>query len=463
MNSVFRACPFPSPFHPVIRNAACPAPIPAMERRKLRSLSMCRGHPEPNLSLKRAERERRCADYDQNIWHDDFIETLGKTKTGVDPIRVERLKQDTLCMFSGLMDSTRKLELIDCIVKLGLSDIFRHQIMEALHELAAASQDDANNLSVYHAALRFRLLLQFGYDVSQDLKDRASDSLSGEPLVELLEASNLAREGEDELDAVWFDVRWQIDVYERSADRNSILLELAKHNFNMLQAIHQEDLKAVSRWWKDLGLMQHLDFVRDRPVESFFFALGVTPEPEAKSLRRSLAKVVAMLLVIYDVYDIFGSLEELRCFTRTIKMWDSDEVEPLPKCFKVCFRALDDVTNQIARECGKEADLDRVLLGLRKAWANFCEGMFVEAKWDKTGHIPTMEEYLGNAWVTSSSPLILSHAYHFLSGDRIKDASMQLDENKDIIRDSSIIFRLSNDLRTSVVSQLSRLSRLPFI
>ena len=39
------------------------------------------------------------------------------------------------------------------------------------------------------------------------------------------------------------DTRWFIDIYERKVDMNSILLEIAKLDFNQVQSIHQEDLK----------------------------------------------------------------------------------------------------------------------------------------------------------------------------------------------------------------------------
>ncbi|KAI4342620.1 hypothetical protein MLD38_027226 [Melastoma candidum] len=505
MISTFCTHPFSFASRGSHRNASGTAPAVAIECRKPGAL-VCRTLSKMRTSQRTAGPRRKSATYDRNIWHYDFIQSLGQTdpeasagQKYVAKNRAEQLEKDVLNMLSGPMNSLMRLEMIDCIVKFGLSDLFERQIKAALDELVATSHDDTDNdrrvqprgSSLYKDALYFRLLRQFGHDVSQGflLEHVTSDSLGAEALVELLEASSLAREEEDVLDMVrafsvealkervedlgsdlservfhslelplhrrvrWFDVRWQIEAYERSKDRNSSLLKLAKHNFNELQAIHQDDLKDVSRWWRDLGLMQHLDFSRDRLVESFVYALGVAPEPEAKPLRRSLTKVVAMILVIDDTYDIFGSLEELRCFTRAIKTWDSNEIEQLPQCMKVSFQALDDVTNQIAKEIGTEANFHRVVPALRKAWANFCEGMFVEAKWDKTGHVPTLEEYLDNAWITSSGPLILSHAYHFLSGDRVEDVPMQLDTNKDLIYHSSVIIRLCNDLRTSTAER----------
>ena len=43
------------------------------------------------------------------------------------------------------------------------------------------------------------------------------------------------------------ETRWFIDSYESSGDYNPILLEFAKLDFNMVQSLHQEDLKDVFR------------------------------------------------------------------------------------------------------------------------------------------------------------------------------------------------------------------------
>lgn len=43
------------------------------------------------------------------------------------------------------------------------------------------------------------------------------------------------------------EARWFIDVHERRQDMDPSLLEFAKVDYNMVQAIHQEDLKDVSK------------------------------------------------------------------------------------------------------------------------------------------------------------------------------------------------------------------------
>ena len=42
------------------------------------------------------------------------------------------------------------------------------------------------------------------------------------------------------------EARWFIHVYEKREDKNHLLLELAKLEFNTLQAIYQEELKDIS-------------------------------------------------------------------------------------------------------------------------------------------------------------------------------------------------------------------------
>ena len=43
------------------------------------------------------------------------------------------------------------------------------------------------------------------------------------------------------------EARWFIDMYERIPNLSPTLLQLAKLDFNMVQATHQEDLKHMSR------------------------------------------------------------------------------------------------------------------------------------------------------------------------------------------------------------------------
>jgi hypothetical protein len=78
-------------------------------------------------------------------------------------------------------------------------------------------------------------------------------------------------------------------------------------------------LNYIYRWWKDLNFSKELPFVRNRVVECFFWIVEVYFEPEYLLARRILTKVIAMTSVIDDIYDAYGTLEELELFTEAIE------------------------------------------------------------------------------------------------------------------------------------------------
>ncbi|GKU94223.1 hypothetical protein SLEP1_g7749 [Rubroshorea leprosula] len=146
------------------------------------------------------------------------------------------------------------------------------------------------------------------------------------------------------------EARWFIEVYQRSPDMNPLLLDLAKLDFNMVQAIFQEDLKHASMWWKGTGLGKNLRFIRDRSMENFLWTTGVFFQPQYGYFRRMTTQVGSLITTIDDVYDVYGTLDELELFTDAIERWDINAIEQLPDYMKLCFFALHNSTNQIASD-----------------------------------------------------------------------------------------------------------------
>lgn len=70
-----------------------------------------------------------------------------------------------------------------------------------------------------------------------------------------------------------------------------------------------------------------------------------------------------------------------------------------------------------------------------------------------------MQEYIENAWVSAAAPVILVHAYFFVTNAITEQALENLEKYPSIIRHSSMILRLANDLGTSSV----RLTRFIFM
>ncbi|KAL6283098.1 hypothetical protein ACE6H2_014027 [Prunus campanulata] len=402
-------------------------------------------------------------------------------------------------MFVETEDLIAQLELIDRIGKLGLTNYFEKEIKEALDTIENSNTCITENL--YATALHFKILRQHGYKVSQDvfggfmdeegaLKESNYWDVKG--MLELLEASNLAFEGERILDEAkasatvalrgsnvwnldnnlarqvvhalelsshrrvgWFNVKGHIHAYEKDNHANTIsLLELAKLNFNMVQAALQKDLREVSMWWNNLGLKEHLKFARDRPVECFMFAVGLNFHPGYTSFRILLSKVINLILIIDDVYDIYGSLEELKIFTNAVDRWDVGVTEQLPECMKICFQVLYNTTCEFAHEIEEECGWNLALPHLSKAWADFCKALLVEAEWYSTGYAPSFEEYLSNGCISSSVSVPWVHTFFSTTHrDGIKEIADFLHKNEDLVHNISLIVRLTNDMGTSAAEQ----------
>lgn len=77
------------------------------------------------------------------------------------------------------------------------------------------------------------------------------------------------------------------------------------------------------RWWRELGFQETLTFSRDRLMENYLWAMGIVFEPQFTKCRIELTKFVCILTAIDDMYDIYGSLEELELFTDAVKRYNN--------------------------------------------------------------------------------------------------------------------------------------------
>ncbi|KAK4401817.1 (-)-alpha-terpineol synthase [Sesamum angolense] len=285
--------------------------------------------------------------------------------------------------------------------KLGISYHFEdeiNQMLGCLYEQKYAGKNNSDSegkeRDLYSTALEFRLLRQHGFSVPQEVfdcfkneKGEFNPSLAHDTngLLQLYEASFLSTPGEKTLDlarefatnflqknpnqkidenlsslvchALEFPIhwraqrpnaRWFIDAYERRSDVKSVVLQLAKLDFNIVQAMHQEELKHLSRWWKQTCMAEKLPFARDRLVEAYTWSTGYLPRPEQAYARMMSTKINALTTVLDDTFDVYGTLEELQLFTDAIQRWDMEAIEKLPEYMQICYLAAYNVVNEMA-------------------------------------------------------------------------------------------------------------------
>ncbi|XP_062028591.1 tricyclene synthase EBOS, chloroplastic-like [Rosa rugosa] len=446
--------------------------------------------------------KRLTANYKPSIWSYDFLQSLQIDDRNHEEVYEDnrwKLMEEHLKNMIDAESLETTLELIDDIQRLGLGHRFEASITEALDRVLKNLDQITNEgtPSLHLIALSFRLLRQYGFQVTQDVfknftncdgsfKDCLCKDVKG--MLSLYEASFLGIEGETLLDeALAFtsmhlknlsrlhitqvkgvfeqvshalemplhhrmqrlEARWYIEAYSKKADANQVLLEFAKLDYNVVQQTYRRDFKDISRWWKDTGLAKKLSFSRDRLMELFFWSVGIVSEPQFNDVRKGITKVSALITTIDDVYDVYGTLDELELFTSVVERWDVNAVEILSDYqLKLCFLALYNTVNEMTYETLKEQGVN-VLPYLTKAWADMCKSWLTEAKWRHNKYTPTFEEYLANAWISVSGVVILVHTYFLLNQNISNEALKCLENHHDLLRWPSLIFRLSNDLVTS--------------
>ncbi|PON61426.1 Squalene/phytoene synthase [Parasponia andersonii] len=365
-----------------------------------------------NDVIKQPDVNRRSANFHPSIWGDRFLSfTCNSLETANDSElnkKILELKEEVRKMIVAPVDEnhSEKLDLIDAIQRLGVSYHFEDEIETILKQIyqnlcKSHNHQEVTDDDLSTVALRFRLLRQQGYNVSCNVFDKfkneegkLDESLASDVrgMLSLYEASFLRVHGEDVLDeAIAFttahlktvvltnlsptslidqvahalkqpirkgltrlEATHYIPIYQQDPLHNKALLTFAKLDFNLLQKIHQEELGHIARWWKELDFATRLPFARDRVIECYFWILGVYFEPQYAFARRTLTKVIAMTSIIDDIYDVYGTLEEVELFTEAAERWDISAIDQLPDYMKICYKALLDVYSEVEETLANE-------------------------------------------------------------------------------------------------------------
>ncbi|CAN4114339.1 unnamed protein product [Withania somnifera] len=326
---------------------------------------------------------RPVANFSPSLWGDLFLSFSIDNHVAQEYAQeIQVLKEQTRSMLLATgQELAAKLNLIDIIERLGIAYHFDKEINDILGQIYNENYDfegdDHNDLCT--CALQFRLLRQHGYNISLKIfskflngNGKLKESLASDVLglLSLYEASHVRTHGEDILeDALAFstthlqsaapllnsplkeqvkhaleqslhkgiprvEIRFFISsIYEKQETKNDVLLRFAKLDYNLLQMLHKQELAEVSRWWKDLNFVKTLPYARDRVVECYFWALGVYFEPQYSRARVMLVKTIAIISIVDDTYDAYGTTEELATYTDVIQRTYATRFEYLRNAF----------------------------------------------------------------------------------------------------------------------------------
>ncbi|KAL6907648.1 hypothetical protein ACP4OV_002687 [Aristida adscensionis] len=391
---------------------------------------------------------RRSAKYPPNFWNYGSMESLvaGKHANNlVEPFSLDKLKVRVRHLLLREAELLPKLKVIDTLQRLGVADHFDEEISAMLNSISMARQEP---------------LLGVLKDSNGDFKKSLQNDVKS--LLSLYEASHLAFEGEDHLDEArtfstealrerlpstnlhlrtsvcnalavplhWsasrLQTRWFINHYAGDIEADPLMLHFAKLDFNNVQNLHQQELARMTSWWRDANLNETLPFARDRLMECFYFATGVAWEPCHGACREVVAKTFALIVLLDDIYDIYGTLDELVMFTDAIERWEAAASEQLPEYMKAIYHTILNTSNEVAEHVFMRDGCDVRFL-LKKSWHDLCKAFLLEAKWHLNNYKPTLKEYLENGWVSVSGPLMITHAFPMLKMDVTQNPEINLE------------------------------------
>ncbi|KAL3736265.1 hypothetical protein ACJRO7_025255, partial [Eucalyptus globulus] len=194
-----------------------------------------------------------------------------------------------------------------------------------------------------------------------------------------------------------------IPLYQEEPSHDEVLLTLAKLNFNLLQEQHQKELGKITRWWNNIDVPRKFPFARDMIVELFFWTTGVYFEPEFAMAREILTKVISLTSIMDDIYDVYGTLEELALLNEAIQKWDVDAMDGLPEYMQAYFKEFLQLYEYIGNQLAVKGRSYRLIYAKE---VKLVRAYYQEAKWFHTNYIPTLEEYMSLQLITTGYGLL---------------------------------------------------------
>ncbi|KAL6269817.1 hypothetical protein ACE6H2_026728 [Prunus campanulata] len=495
----FALYPSPCPSLPLPPNLQC-----FYKPKRKQSVSSIRAGPEESHpQIAKPQIARPTANYHPNIWGDRFINyeysddniTHAHYQKQVDELKEIVGREVFTNLKAGGDGFAHQLKLIDAIQRLGVAYHFEREIEEALERIHGTTYHDNYDGDLHNVALGFRLLRQHGYNVScadifnqfkdanGNFKESLTANVSG--MLSLYEATHLRVHGEDILEeAIVFTtahleskinhVRYSLaaqitqalerpllkclervgarnymSIYQDEASHNETLLKLAKLDFNLVQSLHKKELSEITRWWKEVDFERKLPFGRDRIVELYFWAMAIYFEPHYSAARIIVSKIIAVGTVMDDIYDAYGTFEELEIFTEAIMRWDVHCMDELPDYMQIYYQTLLNLFNEVEDEMVKQGNSYRIYHAKEAQAKASCRAYFAEARWLHEGCIPSMEEYMPVATTTVGNHLLATISLLGMGDVVTKEVFEWLFSNPKILRASNIMFRLMDDIAGS--------------
>ncbi|KAJ3679565.1 hypothetical protein LUZ60_017576 [Juncus effusus] len=432
---------------------------------------------------------RKTSNYDPTAWGDFFItynspnHMISKEQLS---IRTKEVKERLIKMILSKTDTCEVINLIDTVEHLGIGYHFEKEINCVMQNIDISKfESDA----LHDVALRFRILRQHGFHVSADeflkfkdqngnFKAKLGEDVRG--LLSLYNAAHLMVHGEGILEeAISFtrehlsrnvgilksslrsqvlralksplprmmkrlEARFYIEEYEEEEFKNDLVLEFAKLDFNLVQSLHCEELKAITLWWNELNLKETLSYSRDRITECYFWILGIYFEPHFSRARIISTKVISLLSILDDTFDIYGTLEECRLLTNAIQRWDERATEMIPDYLKDYYLKILNTAEEVESEL--QPSKKYRISYFKESFKIMAEAYLQEAEWYARDYVPNVDERKEHSIISSGYPVMCCIAFVGMEEVATKEAFEWASSIPKVIRASAEVARFTDDI-----------------
>ncbi|KAL6844280.1 hypothetical protein ACP4OV_025953 [Aristida adscensionis] len=391
--------------------------------------------------------------FEPSVWGDFFINYTPPSQRSEEWMRerADRLKAQVALKLKAIrMGTGEMMMMVDTLERLGIDHHFRKHIDVALshvHREEPAEIVSSHNLHI--VALYFRLLRQRGLWVSADVFDKFRDDETGKfsqslsndvrGLLSLYNAAHMATPFEEILDqAIVFtrhhleaakgklrppmsaqvtralgiplprfmprlEAVYYISEYQQEEGHDSDILELARLDYALLNSLHLKELRDLTLWWRDLYKEVNLPYTRDRIVEMYFWAFGVSHAEEHSRARMIHTKIVALTSLMDDTYDVHASFEECKKVNEAMQRWDASAVSLLPEYLHALYmRTLSEFKGfEDSLEPHEKQGVHYTI----KAYKLLSTFYLEEATWCHGNHVPSFREQLHLSGMSAGLPM----------------------------------------------------------
>ncbi|XWS19557.1 hypothetical protein CRYUN_Cryun31cG0025600 [Craigia yunnanensis] len=213
---------------------------------------------------------------------------------------------------------------------------------------------------------------------------------------------------EDDMNVLWAG---KTSFHRLSSLKNEKFVKLAVAEYEFRQSIYKNEMAELKSWCLKWDLSD-MGFGREKTMYCYFASCASLSLPYDSYIRMTVAKGGILITVEDDFFDMEGSLNELNILTDAVRRWDAKGLSGHGKWFETFASRL------------------------------------LEAKWSKSGYLPSMDEYLRTGMTSIAARTLVLPASCLLKSSLSISKISRAAEYETVTKLVMLISRLSNDIQS---------------